>query len=64
MANKNQFFTSTHSVYMINLRHVIYAESEGPDGGDVTIYFKNGECVNLEGTDATMFREAWRNHEK
>lgn len=59
MANK-AFFTGEHSTVLINLNNVLFAMSEGPSGGKLTVYFRDGHKLILNEGNADMFRKQWR----
>lgn len=56
----NTFFTGEHSTMLINMNYVVYAESEGPHGGDLSVFMINGTKLKLTHGNADMFRKRWR----
>lgn len=57
-------FTGEHSTILINLDHVVFAETPGHGGDDmyVQIHFINGMTRRLRNGNARMFMDAWRTH--
>jgi len=61
MENK-AFFTGEHSTVLINMDHVVYAKSEGPQGGKLILFMVNGAELELSEGNANMFRKQWRSY--
>lgn len=60
---KNNRFVGEHSMVLINLDRVLYAQGGQFAGSKIKIYMPDGLWIELEGWDADRFRAAWREQE-
>jgi len=58
----NNRFTGEHSTLLINFDHVVYATSDGPQGGQLKVVMSNGKILILTHGNADMFRNQWREY--